>query len=160
MIQTVEEMLGIKVRGFEWKGEVSKALKRHIIPFSEWHGEIYVRGKGIMALKEYYKMMIQKGYCLYINGWIVGKTGVSVHYNSLHHEYLKRLRIKQQENVKKNSGYPVVNPAMDAVFQSAVELYKKGIFSKEQLEIRVKRYILPEKQDYILNTILRTTEVA
>lgn len=153
MLQAIEKEIGLKVRGFKWLGPFQKTNQRHILEFYGWSGEIFVRDKGIRTNREYYKDMLEKGYCLYIEGMVVAKTGFSDHYNALHKEYLKRMM--QMKAACSQQSYPVVNPEEQVIFESAVQLYQQGIFDLKQLQVRIKRYIQLDKQDEVLLSLTK-----
>jgi len=157
MLTEFQVRLGIPVRGFQWLGPILKAQYSHFIQFLGWEGEIYVKGKGILSLPDYYKLMLEKGYCLYADGWMIGKAGISPHYNALHKEHMKRFDIYQEKEAKQELRYPVEQPDKHAPFATAVELYKMGILSKEQLKIRVDKYILPEKRESVFESIIQAS---
>ena len=155
MIEQVRKELGtVNVRGFQWPAGVpmSRANERHIIHFHSWNGEIFVKSKGLMTYREYYKLLIEKGFCLYINGYIIGRTGYSEGYNSLHKQYLKRVNA-----TKKQAVYPLKDKTCEAVFLAAVQLFQKGVITKEKLKQRVDSYIEESQQDVVFNEVVYHT---
>lgn len=154
----MEKEVGMKLRSFKWVGRFSKANRNHFVEFYGWNGEIYVKDKGILTYKEYYKGLLKKGMCLHVDGMIIAKQGYSDHFNSLHKSYIGKL--KQQKSIKQGSSYPVNNLSEKAVFESAVQLYKMKLLSVEQLEERIKRYIKPGHQQRVLVEIADNVSVA
>lgn len=158
MLQEFKERLGMEVRGFEWIGYFTKATHKHFVQFNGWDGYIYVKGagkdSGLMSYTEYYKMTLEKELCIFVNGMIIGKSDYSDHYNTLHQVYIKRLN--QKQGLKTETSYPVSNPNDYSVFESAVTLYRQGLFSLDQLRERVQRYIEQDEQETVLMAITKT----
>lgn len=160
MNKVVEEFttkLAMTVRGFVWIGTFSKPHYRHFVEFMGWQGEIYVKEKGIVSLKDYYKHVLNKGMCIYKDGTMVGPVFKSVHFNSLHREYLKRFTSveNQQNETQSLEDDPCILPGKKAVLESAIKLYREGIFDDEMLKVRVERYVKPEYREHVFNQITK-----
>lgn len=154
VVREFGEKVAMPVRGFRWIGPFSKPHRKHFVDFLGWEGEIYMRDRGIVPLKDYYKIKLQDGYCIFINGVMIGPTFTSVHYNALHQEYLKRFMLQEveQKNLDKPKNQVVV-AGKEAVFQSAVELYRQGLLDDKMIQVRIRRYVIPEYQEKVWNEI-------
>jgi|HigsolmetaAR206D_1030411.scaffolds.fasta_scaffold00003_144 hypothetical protein len=151
LVREVGSRLAMPVRGFPWIGPVLKPHRQHFVEFWGWDGEIYVRDRGLLSLQEYYRLVLNKGLCLWMNGYIIGPTWISTHYNSLHREYLGRFRLREAEIQKKQrekKDYAVIE-GLEAVFESAVELYRQGVFDEKMLKARIWRYVKPEHREHV-----------
>lgn len=160
MNHVVEEFtmqLAMPVRGFTWIGAFSKPHYRHFVEFMGWQGEIYVKEKGIVSLKDYYRLVLNRGLCIYKDGTMVGPTFKSVHFNSLHREYLKRFTSveNQQNEAQSLEDDPCILPGKKVVLESAIKLYREGIFDEQMLWVRVERYVKPEWREHVFNQITK-----
>ena len=79
-VDEIGKRLAMPVRGFPWLGPVLKSHRQHFIEFCGWDGEIYVKDRGILSFTEYYRYILKQGFCLMIDGVIVGPVFISVHY--------------------------------------------------------------------------------
>lgn len=149
VIQKVRERLRIDVRGFQWIGQFQQPHQQHFIDFRGWDGEVYVKGIGIMTFVEYYRYVLSSGYCLLIDGIIVGRTTPSTHYNSLHKEQLKRSKGEVDEDLS----IPVKSKEVLPIVQSQLQLYKIGFFTFDEMKERVKKYILEEKKEEFFHSL-------
>ncbi|RKO61866.1 hypothetical protein [Caldibacillus debilis] len=150
-VDEIGKRLAMPVRGFPWLGPVLKSHRQHFIEFCGWDGEIYVKDRGILSFTEYYRYILKQGFCLMIDGVIVGPVFISVHYNTLHKEYLRQLKEDQLKQESQKEG--IIIAGKEAVFESAVELYRRGIFDENMIKARIWRYVKPEHRERVFSEL-------
>lgn len=155
MLNEIKGKLGLEnIRGFEWpKGlGFSKSNESHFFRVHRLDGEIYVRNKGILTYADYHRLLIEAGFCLYIDGYIVAKEGYSDHFNALNKS---TLGVRKREPQK--APYPVKEIGYAPMFEAAVQLFLKGVIKKDKLWNRVTQYINPEFHNSVFNEVVNHT---
>lgn len=149
---TVEELegkLGMELDSFMWVGpKVDIRNAGRYIQGEGFEGEVYCRKEGLLTRTEYFKVTLEKGFGILIDGKLIAKKG-SVQFTIL--ERANKARIQHSEEYYSGRiKYPVKNEDVRCVFDAVVRLYEQGLFDLEKLIEKINAYILPSERERVI----------